>query len=175
MPPNPLNGDTVDVAVGAEAGENTDWSGLTRLANNPDGGEVAEGLFASPVKLILPKSDGEVGAAVLFPSTAGVPRADPKALLPKTAEVSVLGISDPKMFAGGDCAAGFWSGEQIIKSFSKSLLAGVTVGVSADAVVAAGFERSSAGALVVGTMVDAALANENLLKIESLEIMANIL
>lgn len=123
MLPNNPNGEAAVVAGGANVGENTDWSGLTRLANNPDGGEVAVGLFASPVKLILPKSDGEVGVAVLFTSSGGVAEAEPKALFPKIDEVSVLVAPDPKILAGGDCATGFWSGEHIIKSFSKSPLA----------------------------------------------------
>lgn len=121
-------------------------------------------MFASPPKLMLPKSDGagEVAAAVLLASV-GVAEAAPKALLPKIEEVSGLAACDPKMLAGGDWADGFVSGEQIIKSLrTESVLGGDAGGVAKDEVVTAGFERSKPGAFVVGAFVAVELANENL-------------
>lgn len=112
---------------------------------------------------MLPKSDGAGVVGVLFASAVGVPAAAPKALLPKIEDESALAASAPKIFAGDDCATGFVSGEQMIKSLrTESVLGGEAGGVAMDETVAAGFDRSKPMALLVGAIVDAALANENL-------------
>lgn len=55
-----------DTGAPLEACAKTDWSGLTKLENKPDGGDDGETLLPSPALIVkLPKSDGAAVAVVV--------------------------------------------------------------------------------------------------------------
>lgn len=88
------------------------------------------------------------------------PKAEPNELLLKIEVVSVLAAEPPKIFAGGDCATGFISGEQIFWPCKTESTLDNGVIVTDDVTAFSGFDKSTGAAEDV--IVAPKFANENL-------------